>query len=49
LKDYLAGYESSFDFKTFDKWESRNSKRDFKRSPSGKPIVFEDFEQELQG
>ena len=49
LKKYLNGEESSFDFKTFDRWEARNSKRDFKRNASGKPLIFEDLEQELQG
>lgn len=46
---YLEGKDSSFDFKTFDRWDARNSKVEFKRNASGKPIVFEDIEQEMHG
>lgn len=49
LDKYLKGEESTFDFATFDKWESRNTKYDFKRDSNGKPIVFDDLEQEMHG
>ena len=46
---WMKGEESNFDEKTFQKWEDRNTRWEFKKNDEDQAIIFAQIEEEMQG